>query len=166
MAERRKLRVLFVDDDPAVRETWQYLFGTTFDATLVSSGEEALELLRDPPGGERFDVLVSDHRMPGLTGAELCRRAAEVSPDTARVIVTAYRDREARICPCAARLEKPCSDVTMAAVIEEAASGRRESTEELRDREREAEKAVEEARDEFRRVVERTGTLRPAKVYA
>lgn len=161
---RAKLRVLFVDDDPDVRETWKYLFGTTFDATLAASGQAALALLRDPPGGKPFDVLVADHRMPGLTGAELCRRAAEVAPDTARVIVTAYRDREARICPCAARLEKPVDDVTMAAVIEEAAQGRRESTEELRDREREAEKAVEEARDEFRRVVERAGTLRPSKV--
>jgi DNA-binding NtrC family response regulator len=146
---QKKLRVLFVDDDKNVRTTWAYCFGEAFDATVVESGEAALKLLAKPPGGRPFDVLVTDHRMPGMTGAELCREAARVAPATARVVITAFKDADARLCPCRRWLEKPLEPDRMERMIREAANGTVPAGE-AREREREAEQARDAARADFR----------------
>lgn len=161
---RRKLRILFVDDDEAVRTTWKYAFGDTFDATVVESGEMALRLLKAPPGGLQFDVLVADHRMPGMTGAELCERAKAVAPDTARVIVTGYRDREAQLCSCSALLEKPDAGGRLKKVLNELAKGTRDDDDDVRRREREAEDARREARAEFHETTARMRSWMPPEL--
>ena len=145
-----KLRVLFVDDDPAVRATWRYLYGDIFAAAFAEDGEAALRRMAETP----FDVMVVDHRLPGMSGAELCRKAQELAPEVPRVMVTAFGDIDARLCSCKARLEKPVDGDTLESVIREVAAGRRETDEELRAREEEAERAVEEARREFQEALE------------
>jgi CheY-like chemotaxis protein len=64
------ISLLIVDDDPSVRERAQaFLEGTgRFSCTMAASAEDALPLL---PG--RFDAVVSDFEMPGLTGIALLR---------------------------------------------------------------------------------------------
>ncbi len=154
-------RVLFVDDDRHVRETWEYCFGEEFEATVVATGAEALELLADPPDGVPFDVLVADHRMPGMTGAELCWKAREVAPETARIIVTGFRDREAHMCPCRAVLDKPGANGKLETVIRQAANGEAATEEDVRRREREAEEALREARQDFRETTEKLKSWQP-----
>jgi CheY-like chemotaxis protein len=62
------IRVLVVDDDPGVRQSLQLLLSDEEHAvTCVASGPEALELTTR----ETFDVIVTDYRMPDMTGAEL-----------------------------------------------------------------------------------------------
>src|SRR5574342_539542 len=164
-SKRRKLRVLFVDDDEAVRATWKYAFGDDFEATFVATGEAALALLKAPPGGLQFDVLVADHRMPGMSGAELCWKAREVAPETARIIVTAYKDREVQLCPCSTVLEKPDRAGSLGGVIRKAAQSQA-SDEDVRRRECEAEAALKEARAEFRETTERLRSWHPLKERA
>jgi len=145
-----KLRVLFVDDDPAARTTYNYLYRDTFDMMLAPDGESALWMVAQMP----FDVMVVDHRLPGMSGAELCRKAQELAPGIPRVMVTAYEDTDARLCSCRVRLGKPVDGDTLERVIREVAAGRKETDEELRAREVEAERAVKEARREFREALE------------
>ncbi len=86
--EYRSFPVLYVDDERPNLIALQYAFGEMFDISIASSGEEALEMLKE----RDFAVLLTDQRMPGMTGAELCEKVRYVSPETVRIIITAYAD--------------------------------------------------------------------------
>ena len=55
----------------------------------ANSGEEALDLLA---ADRRIALVVTDHAMPGMTGAELARRIRAMSPDLPIVLATGYAD--------------------------------------------------------------------------
>jgi len=86
-------RILIVDDDPGQRSLLDsFLASQGFVTVPVSSGEQALELLRTG----NFSMMISDVRMPGLTGLETLRRARQEHPILPVLLVTAYADiREA-----------------------------------------------------------------------
>ena len=88
-----KARVLFVDDEPRVLTTMRILFRNQYQAFFADSGEKALELLKRQP----VDVIVSDQRMPGMTGIELLRAARELNPNAMRILLTGYADLDAII---------------------------------------------------------------------
>jgi putative two-component system response regulator len=82
-------RVLVADDDPLLRELIrQCLEHAGHTITTATDGRDAISKLR--PGA--FDVLVTDHNMPGATGLEVIIEAQRVDPKLASVIVTAYHD--------------------------------------------------------------------------
>jgi signal transduction histidine kinase len=84
----RAHKILYVDDEPANLTAFSYCFGERFEVLTVQTGEEALAVLAREP----VAVLLTDQRMPGMTGAELCARARERFPDVVRMVVTAYAD--------------------------------------------------------------------------
>src|SRR5215831_7115772 len=86
-------RILIVDDDPGQRSLLDSFLRSQGFATLVmGSGEEALEALR---GGE-FAMMISDVRMPGMSGLETLRQARKEQAVLPVLLVTAYADiREA-----------------------------------------------------------------------
>jgi DNA-binding NtrC family response regulator len=86
-------RILIVDDDPGQRSLLDsFLRSQGFDTVLATSGERALEILRT----EKFSMMISDVRMPGLSGLETLRRAREEHATLPVLLVTAYTDiREA-----------------------------------------------------------------------
>ena len=92
-AEANAKRILIVDDDPGQRSLLHsFLKGQGFQAVSVSSGEEALEALRRAD----FTMMISDVRMPGLSGLETLRRARLENRMLPVLLVTAYADvREA-----------------------------------------------------------------------
>ena len=79
---------MIVDDEPANLRLLERLFRRDYSVVTASSGEEALRLL------EQHDValLVTDQRMPGMTGIELLKRTAEFRPHTVRIVLTGYTD--------------------------------------------------------------------------
>ena len=82
-------RILIVDDDPGQRSLLDsFLRGQGFETVLAESGERALELL---PAG-KFSMMISDVRMPGLTGLETLQRARKNFPALPVLLVTAYAD--------------------------------------------------------------------------
>ncbi|MBK8165466.1 MAG: response regulator [bacterium] len=83
----RRGRVLFVDDDPEIRDLAVTLLGRAgLEVETAQDGLQACErLARDPSG---FDVVVTDQYMPGLTGRELALRVAALRPDLPVVLVT------------------------------------------------------------------------------
>jgi len=86
-------RILIVDDDPGQRSLLDsFLRSQGFEIMVADSGERALELLR----GEPFAMMISDVRMPGLSGLETLRRARQENAVLPVLLVTAYADiREA-----------------------------------------------------------------------
>ena len=82
-------RILIVDDDSGQRSLLDsFLRGQGFDTVLAESGERALELL---PAG-KFSMMISDVRMPGLSGLETLQRARKDFPALPVLLVTAYAD--------------------------------------------------------------------------
>jgi len=86
-------RILIVDDDRGQRSLLDsFLRGQGFDTVPVSSGELALEVLRTEP----ISMMISDVRMPGMTGLETLRHARQEHSVLPVLLVTAYADiREA-----------------------------------------------------------------------
>ncbi|HKI71559.1 MAG TPA: response regulator, partial [Verrucomicrobiae bacterium] len=86
-------RILIVDDDPGQRSLLDsFLKSQGFDTVPVASGEKALEALR----GAEFNMMISDVRMPGISGLETLRRARKEHAVLPVLLVTAYADiREA-----------------------------------------------------------------------
>src|SRR5512133_1985416 len=86
-------RILIVDDDPGQRSLLDsFLRGQGFKTVLAASGEEALAKLREGT----FKLMISDVRMPGLSGLETLRRARQEHAVLPVLLVTAYADiREA-----------------------------------------------------------------------
>lgn len=87
----QRFNILYVDDEPGNLAAFSFAFEKRFGVHVANSGEEALRMLLET----NFAVLLADERMPGMTGSELCERARAVSPDTVRMIMTAYADLEA-----------------------------------------------------------------------
>jgi len=82
-------RILIVDDDPGQRSLLEsFLRGQGFETVLAESGERALERL---PAG-KFSMMISDVRMPGLSGLETLRRVRQDFPTLPVLLVTAYAD--------------------------------------------------------------------------
>jgi len=90
-AARRLPAVLFVDDEERVLNALAALFDGVYDVATATSGAAALELLK----ARRFLVVVSDQRMPGMTGVELLREARGIAPATVRLLLTGYADLSA-----------------------------------------------------------------------
>src|SRR5258706_15175104 len=82
----RKPSLLFVDDEPSILTALRVVFRTGYDVTVTTDGFEAVELLKT----KTFDVIVSDQRMPKMTGIELLRHAHDLAPNTVRVLLTGY----------------------------------------------------------------------------
>jgi len=82
-------RILIVDDDPGQRSLLNsFLQSQHFDTVTADSGENALELLRVG----KFDMMISDVRMPGLNGLETLRRARKEHATLPVLLVTAFTD--------------------------------------------------------------------------
>jgi two-component system response regulator HupR/HoxA len=81
-------RVLIVDDEPRVLDSLEAVLAADFRVLRAGSGEAALEVLAH----EDVAVIVTDYRMPGMTGVELLRRSQDVAPDAMRMVLTAYTD--------------------------------------------------------------------------
>lgn len=87
------VKIMIVDRETADLRRLERLFGLTYHVLCAGSGEEALRLL------EQHDValLVTDHRLPGMSGTELLEQAAHLRPHLVRIILTAETDAEALV---------------------------------------------------------------------
>jgi len=83
-----KFPVLVVDDESDNLDAFRFTFGKTFTLHFAGSGEEALTLARE----HDIAVVVTDQRMPRMTGLELLRAVRDVRPDAIGIIVTAFTD--------------------------------------------------------------------------
>jgi adenylate cyclase len=83
--------VLLVDDEVRVLDSLEALLAMDYRVLRAERPEAALDLL----AGEPVALVISDQRMPGMTGTEFLARCREVSPEAVRVLLTAFTDTDA-----------------------------------------------------------------------
>lgn len=91
MEAARKANVMFVDDEKRVLTSMRALFRRDYNVHLANSGVEALELLER----QEMDVIVSDQRMPGMTGVDVLKACKVRAPRAMRILLTGYADKDA-----------------------------------------------------------------------
>jgi len=87
----RKAHVMFVDDEQRVLTSMRALFRRDYNVHLANSGDEALALLES----QDMDVIVSDQRMPGMTGVDVLKACKQRAPRAMRILLTGYADKDA-----------------------------------------------------------------------
>jgi diguanylate cyclase (GGDEF)-like protein len=78
-------RILIVDDEPQIRGMLHKLLGEVHECVEAASAEESLELLR----GERFDLILTDIIMGGMSGLEMLSQARQLAPETVVIMISA-----------------------------------------------------------------------------
>ena len=89
--DAKKGRVLCVDDEPAILRSLRWLLQKEFDVEVAASGQDGLGLVRL----SKYDVIISDQRMPGMMGSEFLREVRKISPASMRILLTGYSDMQA-----------------------------------------------------------------------
>ena len=122
MAEPRPI-LLIVDDDPGVLSALQRtLRREGYDILTAQSGREALALLE----AHAVDLILSDHKMPVMSGIELFARASRVRPGAAKVLITGWTEevpkRELEALGVTALIPKPWDAGELRDVLREALS--------------------------------------------
>ncbi len=84
----KKAKLLFVDDEERILNALRSVFRNQYNVFTASSGPEAMEFLK------RFrpHVVISDQRMPEMTGVEFLRQVKDFAPQTVRILLTGYSD--------------------------------------------------------------------------
>jgi len=107
-------KALLVDDEDLVRmSTADMLIDLGFEVVEAASAEDALHLIQ---AGNVPDLIVTDHLMPGMTGAELAREVHATRPELPVLIVSGYAEAEG-IAPELPRLTKPFRSIELAASV-------------------------------------------------
>jgi response regulator RpfG family c-di-GMP phosphodiesterase len=89
LPDNTKPLILCVDDENSILKSLQRLFyGTDNDLLLADSGAKALELMNQ----YRVNLIITDMRMPNMTGAEFLAQASKLQPDAYRILMTGYAD--------------------------------------------------------------------------
>ncbi len=85
--------IMIVDDEPANLRLLERVFRRDFNVISATSGDEALRLLE----GHDVALIITDQRMPGMTGIELLKRTVSLRPHMIRIILTGYTDVSALV---------------------------------------------------------------------
>jgi class 3 adenylate cyclase len=88
---KKKFPILFVDDEEYNLVAFKATFREDYDIYTAQSGKEALEIIK----GREIGLIITDQRMPEMTGVELLEKILPKYPDAVRIILTGYSDVEA-----------------------------------------------------------------------
>ena len=121
--------ILFVDDEPAIlRMAAHMLSSLGYKAVCASESRRALEMFTTEP--DRFDLVITDHVMPDMTGGELARQLLEVRPDLPIIMCTGFSEKfspeKAKAVGIREFVMKPVERRDLAAAIDRAVSEKRD----------------------------------------
>jgi len=88
---KKKFPILFVDDEEYNLVAFKATFREEYDIYTAQSGQEALDIIK----AREIGLIITDQRMPEMTGVELLERILPKYPDAVRIILTGYSDVEA-----------------------------------------------------------------------
>ncbi|MGO9955489.1 MAG: HD domain-containing phosphohydrolase [Solirubrobacteraceae bacterium] len=116
-------RILCVDDEPQMLESLSDILYEHFDVRSAGSGAEGLAQLSSEP--DQYALVISDMRMPVMSGSVFLREARRVAPDATRILLTGYSDLDAAISAVNEGqlfrfLMKPCAAEDLLAVCDAA----------------------------------------------
>ena len=86
----RKHNILIVDDEEHNLDTLRRTFRNKYNVFAACSGEEGLCILRD----REIALVVTDQKMPGITGTEFLQQVSVYHPRTIRIVLTGYSDEK------------------------------------------------------------------------
>ncbi len=114
-------KVLFVDDDIRILKAFARHLEGEIDFETSACPQAALELIKN---SGPFAVVVTDMRMPGMTGVELLEHVRKIAPDTVRIILSGHADLATSQAAINERhifrlLSKPCSQDRLAEAVSE-----------------------------------------------
>jgi two-component system NtrC family response regulator len=90
----RKAKILIADDDDSLRRILEFQISEAgYDVKAVSDGAQALDLLTK----KEFDCLITDWRMPGVSGIDILRRASLANNEVPIIVITAFGDVETAV---------------------------------------------------------------------
>jgi response regulator RpfG family c-di-GMP phosphodiesterase len=115
-------KVLFIDDERRILDAFERQFRKRFAIETADSPQQGLLLLA---GRGPYSVIVSDLRMPGMTGIDVLAEAKRISPDSVRILLTGHADTNAAVSAINDGnifrfLMKPCVGEVLAKTIEDA----------------------------------------------
>ena len=87
-------KILYIDDDAENLRTFKRLFRKEYDILLAESGEEGLRILQEHAP---IPIIITDQRMPEMTGIEFLDQSIQISPESIRMILTGFTDVQALI---------------------------------------------------------------------
>ncbi|RJG13505.1 response regulator [Pseudomonas cavernicola] len=87
------IRILFIDDEERILRSLALQFRRQYEVLTESDPRRALERLKSEP----VHIIVSDQRMPQMSGAQLLAQAREIAPETLRILLTGYSDLDAAV---------------------------------------------------------------------
>ncbi|MEZ7980260.1 MAG: response regulator [Myxococcota bacterium] len=94
MSESERPRILIVDDEEAILETMTFTFMDLYEVLTTSDPTQALQIMEE---NQPIAVVITDQRMPGMTGVELLSETYQRFPETVRIILTGFADAEATV---------------------------------------------------------------------
>jgi signal transduction histidine kinase len=119
--EAKPLSILFVDDEHLILIAGaDMLENSGHRVTQATSGAEALEILN---AGQHFDLLITDHAMPGMTGSELARQARASLPGIRVVLASGFQDIPGEDQADWVRLRKPYMESDLLDLINQMYAG-------------------------------------------
>jgi response regulator RpfG family c-di-GMP phosphodiesterase len=86
-----KITILYVDDEENNLFSFKATFRTKYQVLVAISGEEALKILAT----KQVHVIITDQRMPEMTGVDFLEKVLEKFPDPMRILLTGYADMNA-----------------------------------------------------------------------
>lgn len=89
----KKISVLYVDDEENNLRSFRATFRRMYDVHVAISGEEGLKILRE----NDIEVIITDQRMPEMTGIEFLIQVLELNAEPMRMLLTGYSDINAVI---------------------------------------------------------------------
>ncbi len=88
-----KHKILCIDDEQDIVDALFRLFRKDFDVLTATSGQDGLHLLKE----NKVSLIISDQKMPEMTGVETLKKSIEIDPDCIRILLTGYTDIESVI---------------------------------------------------------------------
>ncbi len=88
-----RIKILYIDDEENNLNSFKAAFRREYDVTTAISGLEAKEILKT----QNFEIIITDQRMPGMTGVEFLSSIIEEHSEPIRMLLTGYADIQAVI---------------------------------------------------------------------
>jgi response regulator RpfG family c-di-GMP phosphodiesterase len=96
-AKKKKHRILIVDDEERNLDVLASVLEFSYEVLQAKSGTHALQVIEAQSPDQPISMVISDQRMPQMTGVELFEYLSHTMPDTIRIILTGYTDVKAII---------------------------------------------------------------------
>ncbi|TLX76886.1 response regulator [Labilibacter sediminis] len=150
MMDDKKHNILYVDDEESNIRIFKNTFRRHYNIHTALTGKEGLQILDE----KRIDLIITDQRMPGMSGLEFLKKAVHKYPELNRILITAYSDydvlhraiNEAQIFQY---IEKPWDQKDVETIIEHALEVHR-----LRQEKEQLTSDLKESEEKFREMAE------------